>query len=123
MWGLQGSGCFRQAASRFGGEEDLFKSRSHRADPADHGVHPLAHSAVGVVIKRVHADITKAVLFGVAVPTLPHGGRAVFHGVEPGWVVLLEKKAVREIGPTKAGQDRTEEGSSQKAGGEVIVTG
>ena len=123
MWGLQGSGCFRQAASRFGGEEDLFKSRSHRADPADHGVHPFAHSAVGVVIKRVHADITKAVLFGVAVPTLPHGGRAVFHGVEPRRIVLLEKKTVGEIGPTKACKDGAEQRSTQKTGGEVIVTG
>ena len=117
MWGLQGSGCFRQAASRFGGEEDLFKSRSHRADPADHGVHPLAHSAVGIVVKRVHADIPEAVLFGVAVPTLPHRGRAVFHGVEPGRIVLLKEKTVGEIGPAKAGQDRAEQGSSEKAGG------
>ena len=114
MWGLQGSGCFRQAASRFGGEKNLFKARSHRADAADHGVHPLAHSAVGIVVKRVHADITEAVLFGVAVPTLPHRGRAIFDRVEPRWVILLKKKTVGEVGPTKAGQDRAEEGSSQK---------
>ena len=108
MWGLQGSGCFRQAASRFGGEENLFKARSHRTDSADHGVHPLPDGPVGVVVEGVHADIAESVLFGVAVPTLPHGGRAVFHGVEPRGIILLKKKAVGEIGPTKAGKDGAE---------------
>ena len=117
MWGLQGSGCFRQAASRFGGEKDLLKARGHRANAPDHGVHPFSHSTVGIVVKRVHADITKAVLFGVAVPTLPHSSRAVFHSVEPRGIILLEKKAVGEVSPSKAGQDRAEEGSSQKARG------
>ena len=117
MWGLQGSGCFRQATSWFGGEKNLFKARSHRADAANHGVHPFSHSTVGIVVKRVHADIPEAVLFGVAVPTLPHRGRAIFDRVEPRWVILLKKKTVGEVGPTKAGQDRAEQGSSEKAGG------
>ena len=122
MWGLQGSGCFRQAASRFGGEKNLFKARSHWSDAANYGVHPLADGSVGVVVEGVHTDIAEAVLLGVAVPTLPHGGGAVFHGVEPGRIVLLKEKTVGEIGPAKAGQDRAEQGSSEKAGGEVIVS-
>ena len=122
MWGLQGSGCFRQAASRFGGEKNLFKARSHWSDAANYGVHPLADGSVGVMVEGVHTDIAEAVLFSIAVPTLPHRSRAVFHSVEPRGIIFLKKKTVGEIGPAKACQDGAEEGSSQKARGEVIVT-
>ena len=120
--GLQGSGRLGQSAARFRGEEDFFEARSQRADAADHRVHPFAHGPVGVVVEGVHADVTEAVLLGVAVPTLPHRGGPVFDRVEPRWVMLLQKKTISEIGPAETGQDRAEQRSSQEAGRQVVVS-
>ena len=110
-----------QAATGFGGEEDLFVAGSQPTDAADDGIHPLAHRAVGVVVEGIHADVAEAVLFGVAVPTLPHGRRAVAHGVEPGRIVLLQENLVGQIGAAEASKHGQQQGCADEAGRQMTI--
>ena len=55
-------------------------------------------------------------LFGVAVPTLPHGRRAIAHGVEPGRIVLLQENLVSEVGATEAGEHGQQQRRADEAG-------
>ena len=54
MRGLQRGGCLFEAAAGFRGEKNHFKTRRHRANSADNGVHPLSDRPVCVVVKGVH---------------------------------------------------------------------
>ena len=93
-----------EASARFGSEENLLVTGGQRAETADDAIHPLAHRAIGVVVEGIHADVTKTMFFGVAVPPLPHSRRAVAHGVEPGRIVFLQQDLVSQIGAAESGE-------------------
>src|SRR5690606_37478172 len=85
-----------------------------------YAVHPIADRAVGVVVERIHAVVLKAAIRFDAVPALPDRCRALFDGVEPGWIRLLQKQRVGGVQMPVLGEHVTEVGRAEETRGEMI---
>jgi len=74
--------------------------------------HPFADRAERIVRKRIHLRIlrtAKAFVFGITVPALPDGRRALLDLVAPGWIFAALQQARRQVrltGRRQRGQQR-----------------
>ncbi len=73
------------------------------------------------MVKGVHLYRTEAVLFGVAVPAFPNGGRALLDGVAPGRIGFVLDQTIRQIAPPDLSESRQEDIHAQKADRQVSI--
>ncbi len=84
-------------------------------------VHPLPYRPVGIVVERVHVHRAEAVLDGVGVPPLPHGGGTLEDRVEPGRAVLLLEEGESDIIPAGVREGGIEIRGADESRGELVA--